>query len=146
MRMLPVLCGSLHQAVVEGGVDAAERATAPLIDALRGLCAGRDVLYVAAADLAHVGPFYGDSQPLDAADHASLEARDRASLEPALRGDGPGWFEEIRRERDRRRVCGLAPIWAMLRAAQPGPGHLAVYAQCPAGEGSVVSIASVVYP
>ncbi len=71
----------------------------------------------------------------------------RQTLRRLRRGDAAAWFEELRKERDRRRVCGLPPIFAMLECAQPGTGELAVYAQCPADEsgGSLVSIASLVY-
>jgi hypothetical protein len=64
-----------------------------------------------------------------------------------MRGDAAGWFGEIQKERDRRRVCGLPPIFAMLECARPGAGSLTAYAQCPADEegGSLVSIASLVY-
>ncbi|MGZ3408255.1 MAG: AmmeMemoRadiSam system protein B, partial [Polyangia bacterium] len=69
------------------------------------------------------------------------------TLVHASRGDAVAWFEEIRKERDRRRVCGLPPIFAMLESARPGAGRVAAYAQCPADEdgGSIVSIASLVY-
>lgn len=145
IRALPVLCGSLGDFVERGGEPAANKATAKFLDALRAATEGRDVLWLAAADLAHVGPRYGDREPLDANDRASLEKRDRETLAPVLRGEAAGWFDEIRRERDQRRVCGLAPIYGMLRAAAPGAGQLAVYAQCAAEQGSIVSIASIVY-
>ena len=107
--------------------------------------AGRSVLWVASGDLARVGPQYGDKEALTAEDRSSLEKRDQATLLPVIRGDAEGWFAEIRRERDQRRVAGLAAIYAMLTAAHPGAGRLAVYAQCPAEAGSIVSIASLVY-
>ena len=62
--------------------------------------------------------------------HASLGGADRLS-----------WFDDIRREQDRRRVCGLTPIYALLSVASPGRGKLTAYGQCPAEEGSIVSIA-----
>jgi AmmeMemoRadiSam system protein B len=109
--------------------------------------AGRRTLWVAGADLAHVGPRFGDQEPLTAEDRESLERRDQATLDACARGDARGWFQEISREEDRRRVCGLSPIYALLHAAQPGAGRLAAYGQCPADEngGSLVSIASVVW-
>jgi AmmeMemoRadiSam system protein B len=145
IKALPILCGSLSDHIERGGELAARNATTRFLDALATAIAGRDVLFVAAADLAHVGPRYGDAEPLSDDDKRSLEKRDRETLAPVLRGDPVGWFDEIRRERDQRRVCGLSPVYAMLRLANPGPGRLEVYAQCPAEQGSVVSIASIVY-
>ena len=113
--------------------------------ALAAATAGRSVLWIAGADLAHVGPHFGDREPLSAEDQTSLEARDQATLAHAARGDAGGWFDEIKKERDRRKVCGLSPIYAMLAAARPGAGRVAVYAQCPAPDQSIVSIASLIY-
>ncbi|HEX4460216.1 MAG TPA: MEMO1 family protein, partial [Polyangia bacterium] len=117
------------------------------LSTLNELTAGKRVLWIAGADLAHVGPRFGDKEPLDADDRTSLERRDQETLAACTRGDAAAWFEELHKERDRRRVCGLPPIFALLECAQPGTGELAVYAQCPADEagGSLVSIASLVY-
>lgn len=145
IRALPILCGSFG-AFVSGGIEpASDPRVGGFLRALSSAVADRDVLWIAAADLAHVGPRYGDAEPLDDEDKASLERRDQTTLAHVTRGDAAGWFAEIRKERDRRRVCGLSPIYALLEAARPGSGRLAVYAQCPAEQGSIVSIASVVY-
>lgn len=147
VKVLPILCGSLHRHVEQDGDPAADGQVAAVLAALEALTAGRRVLWIAGADLAHVGPRFGDQDPLDAADRDSLERRDQATLAACTRGDARAWFAEIARERDRRRVCGLSPIWALLHAGRPGAGRVAAYGQCPADErgGSIVSIASVVY-
>lgn len=146
-KVVPILCGSLRHLVEDGRDPTADVLVTTLVEELVRLTEGRRTLYIAGADLAHVGPRFGDPEPLDANDRASLEKRDQATLEHCLRGDGSAWFAEIAREKDRRNVCGLSPIYAMLAAARPGNGRLAAYAQCPADEdgGSLVSIASLVY-
>jgi AmmeMemoRadiSam system protein B len=141
---LPVLCGSIHDFFEHGDPAEAHQVGGflrLLVDAVKG----RRVLWLAGADLAHVGPRFGDEQPLDASDRDSLERRDQATLKHVAAGDAAGWFGEIKRERDARRVCGLTPIYALLAAAQPGKGALTAYGQCPAEQGSIVSIASFVY-
>jgi predicted class III extradiol MEMO1 family dioxygenase len=157
--VLPILCGSLHDFVVADGPAGPETTprtppgpALPCLDLLRDRvaqrrAAGQRVLFVGAADLAHVGPRYGDKDPLSKADCDSLERRDRETLQKVLAGDADGWFHELRRERDRRRVCGLAPIYALLKVAEleKDRGSLRCYGQCPAEAGSIVSIASVVF-
>lgn len=147
LKVVPILCGSLHDFVESGRGPRTDPRVDVFLTALGELVAGRRTLYLAGADLAHVGPRFGDADPLDAEDRGSLERRDQATLVAAGRGDAAAWFDEIRKERDRRRVCGLPPIFALLEAAQPGAGRVAAYAQCPADEngGSIVSIASLVY-
>jgi AmmeMemoRadiSam system protein B len=146
ISVLPILCGTLYEFVEQGADPASDERVGGFLTVLREVVAGRRVLWIAAADLAHVGPRYGDPQPLGPSDTAVLEQRDQATLGPVLGGDAAGWFSAIAAERDQRRVCGLAPIYGMLAAASPGAGRMAAYAQCPAESGSVVSIASIIYP
>lgn len=147
VKVLPILCGSLHDCIERGHEPRMDKRVDALISSLAELTAGRATLWIAAADLAHVGPRFGDDEALDAGDRSSLERRDQETLLHASRGDAAGWYAEIKRERDRRRVCGLPPIFAMLESARPGAGELKAYAQCPADDegGSIVSIASLVY-
>ena len=147
VKVVPILCGSLHHFVESGQGPRSDPRVDAVLAALVELVGARPTLWIAGADLAHVGPRFGDGESLDAGDRASLERRDQETLAHASRGDAAAWFEEIRKERDRRRVCGLPPIFAMLESARPGAGRVAAYAQCPADEdgGSIVSIASLVY-
>ncbi len=147
VKVVPILCGSLHEFVESGQAPRSDPRVDALLTSLVELVGARPTLWIAGADLAHVGPRFGDGESLDAADRGSLERRDHETLVHASAGDGGAWFDDIRRERDRRRVCGLPPIFAMLEAARPGAGRVAAYAQCPADEdgGSIVSIASLVY-
>jgi hypothetical protein len=146
-KVLPILCGSLREHIEARTDPAGERRVTVLLEAIRALADGRKVLYVAGADLAHVGPRFGDPTPLDQEDRVSLEKRDRVTLDPVLRGDAAGWFQEIAREGDRRNVCGVGPIYAMLGAARPRAGRLLAYGQCAADDhgGSLVSIASLTF-
>lgn len=147
VKVVPILCGSLHDFIERRCQPRADARIDAFFRALTGLLTGRRTLFVAAADLAHVGPRFGDPEPLDGRDRESLERRDAETLQACQNGDASAWFDELCRERDRRRVCGLPPIFALLEAAHPGPGRLAAYAQCPADDlgGSIVSIASLVY-
>jgi AmmeMemoRadiSam system protein B len=147
IKVLPILCGSLHDFVESGRAPRSDRRVDVFLSTLAEVVGARPTLWIAGADLAHVGPRFGDDQPLDAGDRGSLERRDQQTLDACARGDAGAWFDEIQKERDRRRVCGLPPIFAMLECARPGAGSLAAYAQCPADEegGSLVSIASLVY-
>jgi AmmeMemoRadiSam system protein B len=152
--MVPILCGALEPMLEAGRDPGSEPVIAVMLSALHALTAGRRVLWIAAADLAHVGPRYGDEQPLGADDHASLERRDQETLAALASGDARAWLDEIWRERNVRRVCGLSPIYHALLCARPSAGRLVAYAQCPAdeqpgsgtlGSGSIVSIASLVF-
>jgi MEMO1 family protein len=145
VSLVPLLCGSFG-AFVEGHADpAAHEPFARAIDALRQVAASRPTLVVAAADLAHVGPAFGDPQGLDYIGRAQLRKTDERLLTTIYRGDATAFFEEIKAEGDRRNICGLPPIYLMLRILEESTGEKAGYDLCPADpQGtSFVTIAGV---
>lgn len=145
-EIVPILCGSFV-GYIDGATGPEEdtRLEAAL-QALREATVGRRVLVVAAADLAHVGPAFGDSLPYDLAARAMLAASDRDLLAAVQSGDAVSFFHKVKQERDRWRICGLPPIYMALRFLQASSGKVIDYAQCPADPqgGSLVSIAGAV--
>ena len=127
---LPVLCSSISH------LDDPAAATRPFLDALARAVAGRDVCYVAGADLAHVGPMYGDPAAPTPEALAGLAAQDRRTLEFLARGDPPGFHRDATLDDERRRLCGVAPIYAAMRAAGTG-ARLLHYGQWSDGTDSV---------
>src|SRR5262249_41466862 len=75
----PFLCGRSPPAAARGERPAAAPRAAGFLEALARGTAGRRVLVVAGADLAHVGPRFGDG-PMLAPDRRRVEDADRAAL------------------------------------------------------------------
>jgi AmmeMemoRadiSam system protein B len=150
-QMLPVLCGSLHDYVAprRGGRRAdvsSDDRIGKFLEALAQLTRGKRVAFIAGADLAHIGPAFGDADEPDAKERRDLEHEDREKLDACLLRDAGGFFERVAADGDRRRICGLSPIYLMLRAMGAGAsGQLLAYAQCPDPRASLVSCASVEY-
>jgi AmmeMemoRadiSam system protein B len=148
-RIIPVLAGlGQHQA---RGTDPASDARATrFLDGIRDLVAkrGRRAVIVAGADMAHVGPRFGDRLALGASERRSLEVTDRASLDHAVSGDAPAFWADVAKDLETRRVCGLAPIYALLRslpsAPASGASEILHYEQTiDDDDGSIVSHASL---
>jgi MEMO1 family protein len=99
---------------------------------------------IAGADLAHVGPRFGDPWPVGPAERARVEADDRALLAPVAAGDAGAFFAEAARQGDRNRICGLSPIYALLSLLPAGGGRLLRYGQWP-DPGGTVSYASMAF-
>jgi AmmeMemoRadiSam system protein B len=112
--VLPVLCSSIAHL----GDPAA--ASAPFLAALAHATAGRRVCHVAGADLAHLGPQYGDDAPISAEALAGFGAQDRRTLAYVERNDPAGFHRDANVDGARRRLCGVAPIHAAMRAANRG--------------------------
>jgi AmmeMemoRadiSam system protein B len=147
-RIVPVLAGlGRHQA--DGSSPAAHPGTKKFLDELRALVGERNgrAVVVAGADMAHVGPRFGDAAPYDGAARKKLETRDRESLERAAAGDDEGFWAHVAEDLETRRVCGLAPVYSLLRALPSGTrGSVLHYEQTvDPEEGSIVSHAAVVF-
>lgn len=144
--VVPILCGRF-QDFLEGRLDpAGYEPYATAVEVLRRAMEERPTLVVAAADLAHMGPAFGDAYGLDAIAKAQLRAADERLIESICAGDAAGFFEQLQEVGNRRHVCGLPPIYLALRLLGETWGEVAGYDQCPAdAEGlSFVSIAGAV--
>lgn len=148
VRIVPILCGLGRS--VSAGVDPATDATAEsFLDALGEVIErrGERAFVVMGADLAHVGPRFGDPDPLDAAERQALAKRDHESIACMNARDARGFYAHVREDLHQRRVCGLGPIYTALRVLpQTSQGAVLNYEQCvDPEEGSIVSHASVAF-
>ena len=108
------LCGSLPSS--DGDPDRETWITA-LLAALRDATAGRHVTFLAGADLAHVGPTFGDRAPLDDdAVHALVE-RDDARLAMLRAGEPARFHAAVMRDGNPDRVCSATAIYLAVKLA-----------------------------
>ncbi len=123
LSIVPVLAAGIHRFVEDGRSPRSDPAIADFVAALRELARelGPRVCLVASVDLAHVGPNYGDDDPVTDEAFESVLAADRVLLERVVAKDAEGWFEGLSAERDRRNVCGAAPTYALLAALEDEP-------------------------
>ncbi|MCL4466507.1 MAG: AmmeMemoRadiSam system protein B [Chloroflexi bacterium] len=145
--VVPILCGGFQPYVESGTESESTPAYGPAFTALREALAGRRLFVVAAADLAHVGPAFGDERPLGQAQKEELADNDERRLRAACSGEPAAFLDALRADSDRQRVCGLPPIYYALQLMDGAAGEVVAYDQCPADEegGSLVSVAGVVF-
>jgi len=145
--IVPILCGGFHALVDDGKMPREDAAFEGLIAAVRATEKelGGATVYLGPVDFSHVGPRFGDPKIDDKA-KSEIERIDRAAIEPAIRGDADAWFASIAAHGDATRICGFAPIYALLRCAEPGAGRLLRYEQSDEPDTSMVSIAAAVWP
>ena len=105
---------------------------------------GRTVV-IASADLAHVGPQFGDPRPLTPGQLREVEEADRRMLSSVESGDAEGFFRAVARDGDRRLICGLPPIYSALRVLDGHQGRLIRYGQWPDPNGTVTFAALALY-
>ena len=152
--LLPVLCGppGRKPPAIEDDTQDDAHASGPgplqdFLEALSDVAAAPRVLVVAAADLSHVGPAFGDPAPLDSQAKEGINHSDQEWLEVACSGSDQLLADHFRQHGDPTRVCGAGPIYYMLSVLQGAQGHVVSYQQCPADEqfGSLVSVAGVLF-
>ena len=131
LKIVPVLCGSFHEVIEKGMSPMEQKPIRQFIEALRESISslGRRVCYIASADLAHVGPQFGDPEGIGEYDLRVLAEEDQVMLTYVERFDGEGFFSSISEERDRKRICGLPAIYTLLKTMEAKEGRLLKYGQ-----------------
>ncbi len=74
-----------------------------------------------------------------------ISKRDHEAIAAARAGDADAWFAAIAAHQDTTRICGLAPVYAMLRCAEVKDGRLLRYQQSDEPDGSTVTIAAMAW-
>jgi AmmeMemoRadiSam system protein B len=143
-RIIPVLAG-LGEQQSNGKSPKHSHAVEKFLDAVRKVVDRKRAVVIAGADLAHVGPRFGDDKPFDEGERRALDETDRESLDHATRCDAEGFWKHVAGDLETRRVCGLGPIYSLLRTIASGShGSLRHYEQnVDPDEGSIVSHAAL---
>lgn len=147
IRLVPILCGTLADFVQTGKSPADDPVVRRFVTALQETiaAAGERVCLVGGVDLAHLGPRFGDPEPLTATHLRRAAQDDTAMLQAVTAGDAEGFFRFVQREQDRRRICGLSPIYILLKVLEGAKGTLLRYSQWPDPQGTV-TFASLTFP
>ena len=146
ISIVPILCGSFHEMILSGVRPIDDERVSEFVTALKNAIAnsGKKACYIAGADLAHVGPRFGDPHPISEGFLKLLESDDRRMLEQVEKVDADGFFGNIRADADRRKICGLPPIYTMLSVMDADSGKLLKYEYFPDPAGTV-SFASMAF-
>ncbi len=141
-RVAGFLCGHLPSG---DGDPTQEEYVAAIAAAFRAAAAGRRVCYVAGADLAHVGPFFGDAAKVNPARLARLDRDDRGKLAHLVDGAPGSFHRDVEAPGNDDRICGTTPIFLTALLAG-GNAELLHYGQaCAPDGGQVVTFASLGY-
>jgi MEMO1 family protein len=144
VQIVPVLCGSFYP-FTQGEMHPSQHSSwAAGAAALGEIARMERTMVIVAADLAHMGPSFGDPDPMDGAAEVDLTAVDAEMMAIVCRGDAEGFLSMLTWEQDRRKVCGLPPIYLALKMLDGGvAGEVVGYSVCPAPDDSVVSVTGI---
>ena len=147
-KIVPILVTSFHAHVRGRSLPEKDPAIGDFLKALADLAVkeSRRVCFVAGVDLAHVGAQFGDRDPITPEFLHWVEAEDRKSIDKLAAADAEGFFHEIAKDEDRRRVCGFSPLYSLAYLMRGQTGRLLKYDQAFTKEtGSAVTFTSMVY-
>jgi len=144
-ELVPILCGGFHAFVSGEAQPDKHLPFSGTVSALREAVRTPGTLVIAAADLAHVGPAFGDLLPFDFLARMRLQMVDERLVECISRGSAQEFFAQVKSVQDKNRVCGLPPVYLALRLLANSTGQRLGYMQCPADEqaASWVSVCGV---
>lgn len=131
IRIVPVLLGPLSEYVEsgKGGIEQDVGWTEIYRNFTRTAeVLGRKVCWIASVDFCHVGRKFGDLY--DAADRLDeIRRHDLALVEEVEKGDPRGFLTRLIGNQNSFRVCGVSPMYALLRMIAPARGELLAYDQ-----------------
>ncbi len=129
--IVPILAGSFHDLIAQGRDPLEDLEVAAFVSALDEVerSSGKRIVYIGGIDLCHVGPEFGDHEPVSDQLAQHVRRFDQALLERASAGDALGWFQTAAAIQNRFRVCGLAAGYTMLKTIGKGAGRLLRYDQ-----------------
>jgi MEMO1 family protein len=145
-EVLSILTGSLQEYMADGR-NLEEGEARGLVERLRTILDEHEgpCVFMAAADLAHIGAQFGDADPLDGATLSESREKDQHLLEAVSAVDAIRFFDTVREEEDKRRICGLAPIFFTLSMLDQCKGRIVGYDQWSDGASSVSFAGAVFY-
>ena len=147
-KIVPILVASFHASVLQQTLPERDLAVQTFLSSLRELARQetRRVCFVASVDLAHVGREFGDHEPLTEDFLKRVESEDRKLLERLAALDAPGFFNEVAKDQDKRKICGFAPLYSLIYLLDGAKGNHLKYSQAFTPETrSAVTFTSMVF-
>ena len=147
-KIVPILVSSFHSMVISQTLPEKVSAVGAFLNALRELTEkeNRRVCFVAGVDLAHVGMQFGDREPITEGFLKWVEAEDRRLVDRLAALDAPGFFHEIAKDQDKRRICGFSPLYSLIHLLDGHQGKHLNYSQAFTPEtGSAVTFTSMIF-
>lgn len=143
--VLPVLTGPLDAYTVNGSPASVPEIEAFIVAVRDAMAAeNRPVCVVGGVDLSHVGPRFGDQQPMGPALAQRASAADRVALSRVESGDAEGWWRTVAADGNCCHVCGLGAVYTVLRLLAPVRGRVLGYDQGVDPAGGLVGFSAVI--
>ena len=147
-KIVPILVSSFHPMLINHIAPEKHSPVGSFLRALRDLAESknRKICFVAGVDLAHVGQQFGDREPITDEFLKWVETEDQQLIGRLAALDAPGFFHEIAKDQDKRRICGFSPLYSLIHLLDGSQGRHLKYGQAFTPEtGSAVTFTSMIF-
>jgi AmmeMemoRadiSam system protein B len=145
-KIVPILCNSFNRFIHKGISPSEDYKTAIFLNIIKEIVTklGNKAVVIAAADLAHMGNKFGDSEAVNDTLLEWIKTRDSISIKHSENLDREAFYRSVEQEKDKRKICGLSPIYALLSVINAKKGEMLDYGQALEPDtGSVVTYTSM---
>ncbi len=145
--ILPILTGSFFDFILKNESPAKNKKFCQFTDKLREIIigSGKKPIYIASGDLAHIGRKFDDNFDAEP-ELENLVKEDTELIDRLEELDSEGFYYCIAKVNDKRKICGLPPIYTLMHTFEPRTAKFLKYAQWnETEEGSAVSFASMAF-
>jgi len=147
-KIVPILVSSFNALMLSRTLPEKISPVGGFLNALRDLAEKdtRRLCFVAGVDLAHVGQQFGDREPITDDFLKWVEAEDQRLVQRLAALDAPGFFHEIAKDHDKRKICGFSPLYSLIHLLNGNQGKHLKYSQAFTPEtGSAVTFTSMIF-
>ncbi len=127
-KILPILVNSFVGDIYKGILPSDDRKFVDFISNLRKVIneSGYEAVYIASADMAHIGRKFDDD--FDADERLSqLKIEDEELIHHLAKCEPVPFFQSVANIKDRNKICGLAPIYSILKLLEPSESRFLYY-------------------
>ena len=145
-KILPILCNSFYKFIEKGTSPSEDNKTATFLNSIKEIVTrlGNKTIVIAGADLAHMGNKFGDEETVDQSTLKWIKNRDYLSIKHIEKLEQEAFYRSVEEEKDKRKICGLSPIYALLSVINAKKGEMLDYGQALEQDtGSVVTYTSM---
>ncbi len=152
ITILPILTGAYQNFIMQKLQPNSDQKFQEFITALNEAIdkSGKKAMFIASADFAHIGRKFEDNfdaEPI----LPQIKDEDKVLINYLMGGNSEAFFNSVSKVNDRRKICGLSPIYSLIESMKVGDkfpykGKLLKYNQWNEVETrSAVSFASIAY-
>lgn len=127
-KILPVLVGSFHNFINNGSMPDSDNRLTEFLSKLNDTITEKNIkaVFIASADMAHIGRKFHDDFDAES-QFGRLRAEDKTLLGYLRSCEPDKFFNSISAINDKNRICGLSPVYCLLKLRNPASGEVLGY-------------------